>query len=62
MLWRTRQCSQLDSALAIADDGHISMASCSLTELRKQQLIHNDVVRINLIRSQLLYKPLRLVQ
>ena len=38
------------------------MASCSLTELRKQQLIHNDIVRINLIRSQLLYKPLRLVQ
>jgi hypothetical protein len=62
MLWRTRQCSQLDSALAIADDGYISMASCSLTELRKQQLIHHDVVRINLIRSQLLYKPLRLVQ
>lgn len=25
MLWRTRQCSQLDSALAITDDGHITI-------------------------------------
>jgi hypothetical protein len=37
-------------------------ASCLLTGLWKQQLIYDDIVRVDFVRSEFLYKPFRLVQ
>ena len=38
------------------------MAFCLLTGFGKQKLIHNDVVRVDFVGGQFLYKTLRLVQ
>ena len=65
MLWRTRQCSQLDSVGQFPIKrvrSHDAAYFCQLTGLREQKLVHDDVVRVDFVRRQFLHQPLRLVQ
>ena len=39
-----------------------AVAFCLLTGLGKQELVHDDVVRVDFVGGQFLHEPLRLVQ